>query len=82
MMSKHKHKKVMCQQQRALLSMGIKDNVLAVFWRDFWNEVDQWLDDGEQLVISGDWNTDVTKDSFLKEFDKRELLPAISSLHG
>ena len=82
LMRKHGYKKVMCQQQRALLSMGITENVLKVFWKDFWDEVDQWLEQGEQLVIAGDWNTDVTSDSFLAEFDKRELAPAISSLHG
>ena len=63
--------------------MGIKDNVLKVFWEDFWTDIDKWLEDGEQLVIiSGDWNTDVTKDNFLEDFEKRELVPDMSSIHG
>ena len=35
MTSKHGHKKVVCQQQRALLSLGIKENMFTVFWTDF-----------------------------------------------
>ena len=33
MTSKHGHKKVVCQQQRALLAMEITDNVFTIFWK-------------------------------------------------
>ena len=82
LMRKHGHKKVTCQQQRALLAMGVTDNVIEVFWKDFWEDIDKWIEEGDQLVIAGDWNVDVTKQSFLEEFKKRELQPAISTLHG
>lgn len=62
--------------------MGIKDNVLEVFWKVFWSEVDKWIEDGEQLVLEEDWTTDVTKGNFLEDLQKRELLPAMSSIHG
>ena len=80
--SKHGHKKVAHQQQKALLKMGITESVLTVFWNDFWTQVDKWLDDGEQLVIGGDWNIEVTKEKFLEEFTKRNLIPVISSKFG
>ena len=82
LVSSHGHKKVAVQQQRALLSMGLKDNVITKFWSDFWIQVDQWLAQGEQLIIGGDWNQDVTGKKFLKPFLDRNLLPAISSRHG
>ena len=82
MTSKHGHKKVVCQQQRALLSLGIKENVFTVFWTDFWETVDKWIANGEQLIIAGDWNTNVTKEKFLEEFAKRELIPVMSTSHG
>lgn len=72
----------MCQQQHALLAMGIKEHVIAVFWSDFWRQIDSWLESGEQLVVGGDWNRDVTKDKWLKEFTNRNLLPAMSTKHG
>ena len=80
--SKYGHKKVACQQQRVLLSMGIKDNVMTVFWRDFWQQIDKWLAAGEQLVVGGDWNKDITSPAFLAEFESRNMIPAVASRHG
>lgn len=82
LVSAHGHKKVAVQQQRALLSMGFKDNVITKFWADFWIQVDKWISDGEQLIIGGDWNKNVTNDKFLKPFLDRNLLPAMSTRHG
>ena len=62
---KHGHKKVICQQQNALLKMGIVDQVIKVFWEDFWTQVDKWIEDGNQLIIGGDWNSNVTSPKFL-----------------
>ena len=82
LVSSHGHKKVAVQQQRALLTMGCKDNVITRFWADFWNQIDKWISDGEQLIIGGDWNKDVTNDNFLKPFLERNLLPVMSTTHG
>ena len=79
---KHGHKKVFCQQQKALLHMGIKDNVITLFWNDFWTQIDKWLEKGEQLVIGGDWNCKVTDEKFIAPFKDRELLPINSTRHG
>ena len=80
--SDHGHKKVACQQQRALLAMGIKDNVISIFWNDFWSQIDKWLEAGEQLIIGGDWNCNVTNKKWLERFQKRNLVAAMSSRHG
>ena len=69
-MKEHGHKKVSCQQQRALLSMGVKSHFITVFFQDFWEQIDKWLTQGDQLVICGDWNTDIRNKRFLKEFKK------------
>lgn len=73
----HGHKKVFCQQQNALLKMKTPGQVINVFWKDFWAQIDEWLENGEQLVIGGDWNADVTK-PWIGEFKKRLLLPVIT----
>ena len=78
----HGHRKVAVQQQRALLSMGIKEHVLSKFWSDFLSQIDLWLGKGGQLIIGGDWNTNVTTKKFLENFKKRNLIPATSSRHG
>lgn len=82
LMCKYGHKRVVCQQQRALLSMGITENVMTTFWIDFWEQIDAWIESGEQLVVARDWNQDITKQKFLKDLKKRGLLPATSSRHG
>ena len=75
-------KKVYCQQQKALLSMGIKRQVMDTFWKDFWTQIDEWLDKGDNLIIGGDWNHDVRKDDFLQDFKNRNLIPAVINKHG
>ena len=57
-------------------------SVLKNFWRDFWEQIDEWLEKGEQLVIGGDWNETVTGKKFLKPFLERNLLPAVQQRHG
>ena len=61
--------------------MHIKGHVITIFWQDFWKQIDEWLDNGEQLIVGGDWNRDVTKSQFLQEFKNRKLVPAISTKH-
>ena len=76
---KHGNKKVWCQQQKALLKTGETRNVLEVFWEDFWQQIDLWLLAGDQLIIGGDWNTNVSNPSFLEPFKKRNLVPVMSN---
>ena len=76
------NKKVFCQQQKALLKLGIHRPVWDVFWEDFWKCVDKWKENGEALIIGGDWNKDVRSDKFLKAFQDRDLQPAITGRHG
>ena len=81
-MQSHGPKKVACQQQRALLSLGIKEHYMHVFWVDFWAQIDEWMSKGDQLIICGDWNVDIRKKHFIKEFNKRELKSVNITRHG
>ena len=76
------NKKVYCQQQKALQKQGEVDNPIRIFWRDFWITIDAWLEAGDKLIIGGDWNQDVRDDTFLEKFKDRNLVPAITSVHG
>ena len=67
-------KKVYMQQKAALLQLNSKLTVFQAFWKDFWESVDAWLADGDQLVIGGDWNVDVRKEKMQREFKKRRNL--------
>ena len=78
----HGCKKVFCQQQKALLQMRISGAVISTFWQDFWDQIDKWLEAGDQLIIGGDWNTQVTNPAFLEKFSEHNLLPAMQSKHG
>ena len=75
-------KKVHQQQQEALLKIGISGSVLDVFWADFWSAIDEWIENGEQLIIGGDWNTNTTCNKFLEPFKSRNLVPCVQSRHG
>jgi hypothetical protein len=75
-------RKVYCQQQKALLKMGNKGSVISVFWDDLWSQIDQWRDKGNQIIMAGDWNTDVWEDNFLLPFQERNLIPFITTKYG
>ena len=70
------------QQKDALQKSCIADPPEKVFWRDLWEEVDKWQDNGDQVILGGDWNTDVRKEQFLEPFISRGLYPAITGKHG
>ena len=78
----HGDKKIFCQQQDVLLKLKVPGSVIKNFWQDFWDQVDEWLGKGEQLVIGGDWNEIVTEKKFLKPFLDRNLKPAVQTRHG
>ena len=75
-------RKAYCQQQAALLKLQIKGDPDTNFWKDLWQQMDEWIENGDQLVVCGDWNQDVRKDAFLQQFEERNLVPAILSKHG
>jgi hypothetical protein len=75
-------RKTFSQQQQVLLSQGIKTNPISIFWEDFWKMIDKCIDDGDQLIIGGDWNTDVRNNEFLQDFKERKLIPSIIQRHG
>ena len=74
-------RKAYFQQQAALLKLGIQGDPESVFWEDFWTQVDEWLEEGDQLVLCGDWNHNVEDPNFLANFNDRNLIPAITSKH-
>jgi exonuclease III len=59
-------RRVFYQQQSALLSLKISEGVLSIFWNDFWQQVDVWISEGDQLIITGDWNEDIREAKFLE----------------
>ena len=44
------------------------NGVLKTFWKDFWGQVDTWLEQGEQLIVAGDWNDNIYKSKLTKQF--------------
>ena len=74
-------RKAYIQQQNALLKLKIPGDPITNFWNDFWRALDKWIDDGEQLVICGDWNRDVRDEAFVEEFVSRNLHPAVTGKH-
>ena len=74
----HGNKTVHAQQQAALLKLKKTKSVIATFWSDLWKEIDKWIENGEKLVITGDWNQDVQSQSLVKAFEGRNLFPVVT----
>ena len=75
-------KTVVSQQQKALLQMKQTGSVWKNYWVDLWRFVDKCLEEGDQIIVGGDWNADVRQERFQEEFRKRFLVPAIINAHG
>ena len=43
--------------------------------------MEQWQDNGESLIIAGDWNRNIYDNQLKQEFEQRGLYPAITSSH-
>lgn len=44
-------RKAYCQQQQALLKLGITESPDSQFWNDLWSDVEKWTENGDQLVL-------------------------------
>ena len=78
----HGRKKIYMQQKLALLELNKKESVYEAFWQDFWDSVNKWKENSEQLVICGDWNVDIRKQSFRSQFFHHQLIPSNIQRHG
>ena len=78
----HGCKTVFAQQQAALLKSKISKGVIKRFWLDFWAMVDNCIEKGENLIIGGDWNRNVTSKQIIAEFEERHMYPVITGTHG
>ena len=60
----------------------LRQDPIPIFWRDLAKAITQWQRAGEQLVVMGDWNEDVTGQSLSRWMDTFDLKEAITMTHG
>ena len=77
----HGNKTVYCQQQAGLLHLKTTKSVEEAFWSDFWKDIDQWLQQGKNLIIGGDWNTIIHSSPLVETFASRNIFPVITGQH-
>ena len=69
-------------QQRRLLLLKDDDRCpIRAFWEDFWTEMDKWFNQGEVIIVGGDFNEDVTSDKIRDKFSEYGLVNGLSSRH-
>ena len=59
----------------------LQEDPTVRFWKDLGEQILQWKANGEQLIVSGDWNEKINSDNitqWMALFDLREL---VTSLH-
>ena len=64
------------QHRHRFHEMGKPRIPRKAFWEDLTREVKRWLEAGDQLILMGDWNEDVTavQRKYFSEFGLREVL--------
>ena len=55
---------------------------LQAFWSDLKEDVKKWQLDGEQLILMGDWNTEMMDDEFFAWRDELGLVDVVTDTHG
>ena len=60
----------------------LRQDSIPVFWRDLAWSITQWQQAGEQLVLMGDWNEDITGQSLSSWMDTFDLKEVITNIHG
>ena len=74
---KRGHNTVFAQQLRILSQDPIK-----AFWDDLGKALQQWINNGEQIVLCGDWNTHVLGQDITTFMNTFGLKEAITHIHG
>ena len=55
---------------------------IAAFWNDLKESLQEWHDNGEQLIVCGDWNTSITGQHIKGYMSCFGLQEAITYIHG
>ena len=55
---------------------------IKAFWDDLGKELDNWIQQDEQIILCGDWNTDITNPEITTFMEARGLQEPILYRHG
>ena len=72
---------VYSQQRRILLDENIDECPIKLFYKDLWEELEEWVNSGDRIIIGGDFNIDTEKDSLNKKFADLGMINLMSSKH-
>ena len=69
------------QHQNYYLSKNILEHPFDWFWTKLTDQLQQWKEAGEQLVIGGNWNRDITDPQILQLRNRLNLKVPHNELH-
>ena len=76
--------RVEAQHERYFNIQKRDGTVLAIYWEDLAKDLSKWYESGDQILLSGDVNVEVTDPSitaFFAQFDMRNVLIDLHFLH-
>ena len=56
-------------------------NIIDLLWEEFAKEMNKWYEDGEQLIVTGDFNQEMTDDDIVEFFGKYNMYEAPTTKH-
>ena len=69
------------QHRRYYDDHKICGNIIDLLWKELDQELSKWYDDGEQLIVSGDFNQEVTEDDIKTYFEKYNMYEVPTTKH-
>ena len=72
---------VYSQQRRILMDEDIEECPIKLFYKDLWEEVEEWVNAGDRIILGGDFNIDTKGESLNKRFANLGMSNLMSQKH-
>jgi len=72
---------VYSQQRRIMLEDNDDRCPIKAFWEDLYKSLEDWNNQGDYIIIGGDFNTDITNQELEEKFKDYGLINPLRKLH-
>ena len=72
---------VYSQQRRIMLENDDERCPIKAFWEDLWKNLEEWTQQGDHIILGGDFNENVMKDTLVQKFRDLGLSNVLYRMH-
>lgn len=72
---------VYSQQRRVMLDRNDDRCPVKAFWEDLWIELGRWTEEGDIIIVGGDFNEDIYKPELIQKFKNLGMVNGLHRMH-